>query len=120
MKLEGKRIGFAMTGSFCSFKKAIEQMKNVIIEKADIIPIMSYNAYNLDTKYGRSKDFIAEIEKITRKRNITYITRHRTNWTKKNDRFSNNRTSNRKYNIQISKRHNRYSCDDGSKVAFKK
>ena len=65
MKLKGKRIGFCLTGSFCTFKKTIEQMKTLIREDAIIIPIMSYSAYNLDTKFGRAKDFIDEIEDIT-------------------------------------------------------
>jgi len=66
MKLEGKRIGFVMTGSFCTFKKTIEQLEKIVIEKAEVIPVMSYNAYNLDTKFGKAKDFIDKIEKITR------------------------------------------------------
>lgn len=79
MKLEGKRVGFVMTGSFCTFRKTIEQLEKIIEEKAEILPIMSYNAYNLDTKFGKAKDFIDEIEKITRERNNSYNTRSRTN-----------------------------------------
>lgn len=66
MRLEGKRIGFCLTGSFCTFKKVIEEMKNLINQKATIIPIMSYNAYSLDTRFGKAKDFITEIEDITK------------------------------------------------------
>lgn len=66
MKLEGKNIGFVMTGSFCTFRQTIEQLKKIIEEKANVIPIMSYNAYELDTKFGLAKDFINEIENITR------------------------------------------------------
>ena len=29
LKLDGKRVGFAFTGSFCTFKKVIEELKNV-------------------------------------------------------------------------------------------
>ena len=65
MKLKGKKIGFCLTGSFCTFNKTIEQMKELIKEEAVVIPIMSYSAYNLDTKFGKAKDFITEIEKIT-------------------------------------------------------
>lgn len=54
-----------MTGSFCTFKKTIEQLKKIIAEKAEVLPIMSYNAYNLDTKFGKAQDFIDEIENIT-------------------------------------------------------
>lgn len=79
MKLEGKKIGFVMTGSFCTLKKTIEQLKNIIKEKAEILPVMSYNLYNLDTKFGKAKDFINEIQKITRKRNNSYNTGCRTN-----------------------------------------
>ena len=54
-----------MTGSFCTFKKTIEQIKILIKEKATIIPIMSFSAYNLDTKFGKAKDFINQIEDYT-------------------------------------------------------
>ena len=65
MKLKDKKIGFCLTGSFCTFKKTIEQMKILAKEEAIIIPITSYSAYNLDTKFGRANDFIKEIEDIS-------------------------------------------------------
>ena len=34
---------------------------------------MSYNAYNLDTKFGKAKDFIEEIEDITKNKIIHTI-----------------------------------------------
>ena len=71
--LEGKRIGFAFTGSFCTFKVVIEELKKIQKMGADIIPIMSYNAYNLDTKFGKASDFINEIELITEKEIIHTI-----------------------------------------------
>ena len=72
MKLKGKRIGFVMTGSFGAFKKTIEELEKILEEKAEIIPIMSFNAYNLDTKFGKAKDFIKKIEKITRPKYCSY------------------------------------------------
>ncbi len=65
MKLEGKKVGFVMTGSFCTFKSTIPQIKKLVEEKAEVVPIMSFNAYNLDTKFGKAQDFIDEIEDIT-------------------------------------------------------
>ena len=65
MKLKGKRIGFCLTGSFCTFGKTIEQIKILIKENATIIPIMSFSAYNLDTTFGRAKDFMNKIEELT-------------------------------------------------------
>lgn len=65
MKLKDKRIGFVLTGSFCTFKTTKEQMKKIVEEGADVIPIMSDNAYKLDTKFGNAKEHIEEIENIT-------------------------------------------------------
>ena len=72
LKLEGKKIGFAFTGSFCTFKKVIEELKNIKKEKADIIPIMSFNSYNLDTKFGKAEEYINEIKEICEKENIIH------------------------------------------------
>ena len=37
-------------------------MKNLIKLGANIIPIMSFNSYNLDTRFGKANDFIKDIE----------------------------------------------------------
>ncbi len=73
MKLKGKKIGFILTGSFCTFNKTIEQMENIKKQEADIIPIMSYSGYELDTKFGKAKEFINKIEDITTKKIIHTI-----------------------------------------------
>lgn len=65
MNLENKNIGFALTGSFCTFEKSIAEMKKLALLKATIFPIMSYNSYNLDTKFGKTKEFIEKIENVT-------------------------------------------------------
>lgn len=65
MDVENKKIGFALTGSFCTLKKTIPYMKALINLNAKIIPIMSHNTYSLDTKFGKAKDFIIQIEEIT-------------------------------------------------------
>ena len=65
MLLEGKKIGFALTGSFCTFSNTIPQMTKLIDEGAKIIPIMSFNAHNMNTKFGKAEDFINQIKEIT-------------------------------------------------------
>lgn len=72
MKLKDKKIGFVFTGSFCTFKRVIEELKNIKKEGADILPIMSYNAYNLDTKFGKARDYIDEIRDICEKEEIIH------------------------------------------------
>ena len=73
MELKGIKIGFALTGAFCTFKKVLPKMKELINQGAEIIPIMSFNSYNLDTKFGKAKDFIKEIEELTDKKIIHTI-----------------------------------------------
>ena len=73
MEVKGKRIGFVLTGSFCTFNKTIPKIKELKKLGADIIPIMSYNSYELDTKFGKAKNFINEIEEITEKKIIHTI-----------------------------------------------
>lgn len=73
MKLKDKKIGFILTGSFCTFNKTIEQMENIKKQEADIVPIMSYNSYEFDTKFGKAKEFISKIQNITGKNIIHTI-----------------------------------------------
>lgn len=49
--------GFAITGSFCTFSKAMAQMDNLVKAGFDVIPIMSTIAYETDTRFGRAEDF---------------------------------------------------------------
>ncbi|MBR3720503.1 MAG: dipicolinate synthase subunit B [Clostridia bacterium] len=67
MSLKNVKIGFALTGSFCTYEKTIEQMENLVKLGAEVIPIMSYNSYNLDTKFGAASDHIDRIKQITNK-----------------------------------------------------
>ena len=52
-----------MTGSFCSFEKSLAVMET-LAKDYDILPIMSENAYKLDTKFGKAADFRDRIRKI--------------------------------------------------------
>lgn len=63
--MENINVGFALTGSFCTFSKALEQMKYFLSLGANVIPIMSYNACSTDTRFGKGADFVTEIEKLT-------------------------------------------------------
>ena len=62
--MEKKRIGYAMTGSFCTFRRSIEQMKRLCSMGFEIYPVMSENAYSTDTRFGKARDIAQEIERI--------------------------------------------------------
>lgn len=67
MLLDGVKVGFGLTGSFCTFAQTIPQIEKLVKEGAEIIPIMSYNAYSFDTRFGKAEDFRKQIEEITGK-----------------------------------------------------
>ena len=73
MELKGKKIGFVLTGSFCTFSKTIPKIKELVKMGAEVTPVMSYNAYNLDTKFGKADDFKKDIEEIAGKEIIHTI-----------------------------------------------
>jgi dipicolinate synthase subunit B len=66
-------IGFAMTGSFCTFSKAIKQIEYLISLGAKVIPIMSFNAYQTDTRFGSASYFAEKIESLTGNKIISTI-----------------------------------------------
>lgn len=57
-------VGFALCGSFCTFSKAIKQMEILVKSDCNVIPIMSYNAYGTDTRFGKAEDINNKIEEI--------------------------------------------------------
>lgn len=74
MNLEGKSIGFCFTGSFCMFSQTIKYLKELSkINNIKITPIMSFNSFNLDSKFGDSKDIIKEVEDICQNKVIHTI-----------------------------------------------
>ena len=72
-KLRGKRIGFAVCGSFCTFSKAFAQLEALKAAGADLTPIMSYNAFSADTKFGTAESHRKFLEEICGKPIISDI-----------------------------------------------
>ena len=46
---EGKNIGIAMTGSYCTYKKTFEAIRQLKNTGANLIPIFSFNAASTDS-----------------------------------------------------------------------
>ena len=62
--LKGLRIGVAICGSFCTFKKSFEAAKRLADFGAELIPIMSFNASALSTRFGKAEDNVKIFEEI--------------------------------------------------------
>lgn len=73
MDLTQVKLGFALTGSFCTFRKVIDEMRKISGSGVELIPIMSHNASSIDTRFGKAKDFVGEIEDICRRKVIDKI-----------------------------------------------
>ena len=58
------RIGLALTGSFCTFDKALA-LAAALAEKYDLTALVSETAAATDTRYGAAADLIARLEEIT-------------------------------------------------------
>ena len=52
-----KRIGLAITGSFCTFKNTLTAIDNLISAGFDLTPIFSYSVSNFDTRFFKQKEF---------------------------------------------------------------
>ncbi len=68
------RVGFALCGSFCTFESVKKQMNFLIEKELDIFPVMSFNAYSTDTRFGKAEEHIKEIENICGKKIISTLT----------------------------------------------
>ena len=59
------RIGFAVTGSFCTFAQVFPQMQRLVEEGYSVTPIMSEHAYHIDTRFGEAQGWVRMAEEIT-------------------------------------------------------
>lgn len=73
MLLENVKIGFAFTGSFCTFAKVIPELDRIASEGADIHPVISHAVDAYDTKFGRAEEWKTKIEAISGKKLIKTI-----------------------------------------------
>ncbi|UOQ43008.1 dipicolinate synthase subunit B [Halobacillus salinarum] len=63
--LEGKTIGFGLTGSHCTYHEVFPVMKRLVGMGAKVIPILSYTVQNTDTRFGDAADHLKTIKEIT-------------------------------------------------------
>ena len=60
MKLQGKKIGFAITGSFCNFRRTIDEIKKIILTDEFI---SLFNKFGIDHTSVALKDQILQQDK---------------------------------------------------------
>lgn len=65
MSLQGKRIGFGITGSHCTYDIVFPEIEKLVNEGVEVIPIVTSTVKNTETRFGRGEDWIERIEKVT-------------------------------------------------------
>lgn len=73
MSLANKKIGIAFTGSFCTYKRIFEELEKLIKEGAEVFTIFSNAAQTIDSRFGKSEDFIKKATELTGKKPIFTI-----------------------------------------------
>ena len=56
-----RNIGFAITGSFCTFDRILEEIKRIVEAGYNVIPIFSFAVAHTDTRFGTAADFRQKI-----------------------------------------------------------
>ena len=73
MDCKDMKFGFALTGSFCTFTRILEVMRGLNDAGADIHPIFSKNVSEMDSRFWKSREFIAKVQEITGRQGIFTI-----------------------------------------------
>ena len=56
-------IGFALTGSFCTYSQVFPVMEE-LTKQHKLIPIFSFNAASIDSRFGKAEAFLRRAEEI--------------------------------------------------------
>lgn len=73
MSLEGKKVGIAYTGSFCTYEKAFLELERLVEAGADVQTIFSNASQTINTRFGKAEDFMRRAEELTKNKPILTI-----------------------------------------------
>ncbi len=73
MDLSGKKVGVALTGSFCTFDKIFVELEKLVEARADVYTIFSNASQHISSRFGSPEEFLKRAEEITGKAPILTI-----------------------------------------------
>ncbi|WP_428908612.1 dipicolinate synthase subunit B [Niallia sp. Krafla_26] len=65
MNLKGKRIGFGLTGSHCTYDAVFPEIERLVNAGAEVVPVVTFTVKNTTTRFGKGEDWIQRIEEVT-------------------------------------------------------
>jgi dipicolinate synthase subunit B len=73
MTIDGIKIGFALTGSYCTYQNVFLEMEKLAAQQANLYPIFSDHSIHTDCRFGNACDFIAKATEISGHSPVTTI-----------------------------------------------
>ncbi|MCE4048259.1 MULTISPECIES: dipicolinate synthase subunit B [Bacillaceae] len=65
MSLQGKRIGFGISASHCTYAEVMPQVERLVSLGADVVPVVTGNVQHTDTRFGKGLEWIGKLEEVT-------------------------------------------------------
>jgi dipicolinate synthase subunit B len=65
MSLKGKKIGFGLTGSHCTYSAVYPEIEKLVQAGAEVLPVVTSTVKNTDTRFGTADEWIQKIEALT-------------------------------------------------------
>ncbi|WP_404433042.1 dipicolinate synthase subunit B [Sutcliffiella horikoshii] len=65
MQLKGKRLGFGLTGSHCTYDAVIPEIQKLLDAGAEVRPVVTSTVQHTNTRFGQGEDWIKLIEDMT-------------------------------------------------------
>jgi dipicolinate synthase subunit B len=65
LSVKGKRIGFGLTGSHCTYDAVFPEIEKLVNNGAEVMPIVTSTVMNTETRFGKGEDWIKRIENVT-------------------------------------------------------
>ncbi len=65
MELKGINVGFALTGSFCTFAKTFTELEKLVETGAEVFPLFSDSTQRIESRFGKPSEYLERIQKIT-------------------------------------------------------
>lgn len=65
MNWSGITVGYALSGSHCTFAEVMPEIKRFVDAGANVVPIVSNTLMTTDTRFGKSEDWQTQLKEIT-------------------------------------------------------
>ncbi|WP_079508481.1 dipicolinate synthase subunit B [Mesobacillus jeotgali] len=65
MSVKGKKIGFGLTGSHCTYDAVFPEIEKLVNAGAEVLPVVTFTVQSTETRFGKGEDWVQRIEELT-------------------------------------------------------